>query len=82
LNESPWCEQSENAPFRASMSHINLHTGRGLENIILSKLALDGGCKVKMAQSRVGHSGSKEKVGYAGGKDRISDWADTKDYCF
>jgi hypothetical protein len=35
-----------------------------------------------MAQSRVGHSGSKEKVGYAGGKDRISDWADTKDYCF
>jgi hypothetical protein len=44
------------------MSHINLHTGRGLENIILLKLELEGGCKVKMAQSRAGHSGSKERI--------------------
>jgi hypothetical protein len=70
------------------MSHINLHTGRGLEgleNMVLLKLALEGGWKAKMAQSRAGHSGfegEKPKGGYAGGKDRISDWAKTKDYCF
>ena len=61
------------------MSHINLHTGRGLENMVLLKLVLEGGCKVKMAQSRAGHSGfegEKPKGGYAGGKDRISDWAE------
>jgi len=50
-----------------------------LENMVLLKLVLEGGCKVKMAQSRAGHSGfegEKPKGGYAGGKDRISDWAE------